>query len=403
MQVESQGIVKETWRKLRKNKLAFLGIVIILFFLVIAILGALIRPDHTPDANDQILEISRKKPGFKVSMFKVELNRKVIDVSPFKMLFFGGQKLSYKNIPIDKYSIVGDSVIIVIYSEFSLGDHRKQFHIADVLYSLDVSKEIIQEGDNYSIPLIDGSYLDTDLRTMQIEIPNRIKHKYYVLGTDKFGRDLLSRVMAGSVVSLSVGFIAVFISLIIGITLGAIAGYYRGWIDEVIMWLINVVWSVPTILLVIAVTLALGKGFSQVFIAVGLTMWVEVARVVRGQILGIREKEFVEAGKALGYSNARIITKHILPNIMGPVIVISAANFASAILIEAGLSFLGIGTQIPMPSWGGMIKDHYHYITTQLAYLALVPGICIMLLVLAFMLVGNGLREALDIRNTEGL
>ena len=223
------------------------------------------------------------------------------------------------------------------------------------------------------------------------------------LGTDKFGRDLLSRVMAGAVVSLSVGFIAVFISLIIGITLGAIAGYYRGWVDEVIMWLINVVWSVPTILLVIAVTLALGKGFSQVFIAVGLTMWVEVARVVRGQVLSIREKEFVEAGKALGYSNGRIIVKHILPNIMGPVIVISAANFASAILIEAGLSFLGIGAQIPMPSWGGMIKDHYHYITTNLAYLALVPGICIMLLVLAFMLVGNGLREALDIKNTEGL
>jgi len=218
------------------------------------------------------------------------------------------------------------------------------------------------------------------------------------LGTDKFGRDLLSRVMAGAVVSLSVGFIAVFISLIIGITLGAIAGYYRGWIDELIMWLINVVWSIPTILLVIAVTLVLGKGFSQVFIAVGLTMWVEVARVVRGQVLSIREKEFVEAGKALGYSDSRLIIKHILPNVLGPVIVISAANFAAAILIEAGLSFLGIGAQIPMASWGAMIKDHYHYITTHLAYMAIVPGISIMLLVLAFMLVGNGLREALDIR-----
>jgi peptide/nickel transport system permease protein len=204
--------------------------------------------------------------------------------------------------------------------------------------------------------------------------------------------------MAGAVVSLSVGFIAVFISLIIGITLGAIAGYYRGWIDELIMWLINVVWSIPTILLVIAVTLVLGKGFSMVFIAVGLTMWVEVARVVRGQVLSIREKEFVEAGRALGYSDSRIIIKHILPNVLGPVIVISAANFAAAILIEAGLSFLGIGAQIPMASWGAMIKDHYHYITTQLAYMAIVPGISIMLLVLAFMLVGNGLREALDIR-----
>jgi len=361
----------------------------------------LVRPDQTPDANNQILEVSRKKPGFEVSILKVELNKKIEVVSPFRMMFFGGQDLSYNAIPISKYSIVGDTLIAVLYSETESDFLRKKFHIADVLYAIDVSKKIEKVGSNYAIPLVDGSILTKNLNSMLNEIPDRIIENYFFLGTDKFGRDLLSRVMAGSVVSLSVGFIAVFISLLIGITLGAIAGYYRGAIDELIMWLINVVWSVPTILLVIAVTLALGKGFSQVFIAVGLTMWVEVARVVRGQILSIREREFVEAGKALGYSNARIILKHILPNIMGPVIVISAANFAGAILIEAGLSFLGIGAQIPMPSWGGMIKDHYHYITTDLAYLAIVPGICIMLLVLAFMLVGNGLREALDIKSTD--
>lgn len=403
MQNKSQGLFKETWDKLLKNKLALTGIIIIGVFAVIAILGALIRPDQTPDANDQILEISRKKPGFKVSMLQVELNKEIHEVSFFQMMFFGGQDLSYQNIPIEKYSISGDSLIAVLYSETKSDYIRKEFHVADILYPLNVTKPIEHYGSQYSIPLVNGEVVVTDLKAMLSEIPNRIKPKYFVLGTDKFGRDLLSRVMAGAVVSLSVGFIAVFISLVIGITLGAIAGYYRGWVDELIMWLINVVWSVPTILLVIAVTIALGKGFSQVFIAVGLTMWVEVARVVRGQVLSVREKEYVEAGKALGYSDGRIIVKHILPNIMGPVIVISAANFAGAILIEAGLSFLGIGAQIPMPSWGGMIKDHYHYITTNLAYLALVPGICIMLLVLAFMLVGNGLREALDIKNAEGL
>jgi peptide/nickel transport system permease protein len=401
VQIEDQSLISETWKKLLKNKLALLGIIIIIFFTLIAVLGALVRPDQTPDANNQILEVSRKKPGFEVSILKVELNKKIEVVSPFKMMFFGGQDLSYNPIPISKYSIVGDTLIAVLYSESESDFLRKKFHIADVLYALDVSKKIEKVGSNYAIPLVDGSILTKNLNSMLNEIPDRIVEDYFFLGTDKFGRDLLSRVMAGSVVSLSVGFIAVFISLLIGITLGAIAGYYRGAIDELIMWLINVVWSVPTILLVIAVTLALGKGFSQVFIAVGLTMWVEVARVVRGQILSIREREFVEAGKALGYSNARIILKHILPNIMGPVIVISAANFAGAILIEAGLSFLGIGAQIPMPSWGGMIKDHYHYITTDLAYLAIVPGICIMLLVLAFMLVGNGLREALDIKSTD--
>ncbi|MBT3570907.1 MAG: ABC transporter permease, partial [Flavobacteriales bacterium] len=165
------------------------------------------------------------------------------------------------------------------------------------------------------------------------------------------------------------------------------------------MWFVNVIWSIPTLLMVIAITLALGKGFWQVFVAVGLTMWVEVARIVRGQVLVIRELEYVEAGKALAFKSFRIIFKHILPNVIGPVIVISAANFAAAILIEAGLSFLGIGAQPPAPSWGGMIKDHYAYIIMDKAYLAIIPGMAIMSLVLAFMLLGNGLRDAFDVKN----
>jgi len=133
--------------------------------------------------------------------------------------------------------------------------------------------------------------------------------------------------------------------------------------------------------------------------AVGLTMWVEVARVVRGQILSVREKEYVEAARALGYNHFRIISKHILPNVIAPVIVISAANFASAILIEAGLSFLGIGVQPPMPSWGMMIKENYGYIILDAAYMALVPGFAIMIMVLAFMLIGNSLRDAFDVKH----
>ena len=181
----------------------------------------------------------------------------------------------------------------------------------------------------------------------------------------------------------------------------AISGFFRGWIDDLILWIIQVVWSIPTLLLVIAITFALGKGFWQIFIAVGLSMWPEIARIVRGQILSVREMEFVEASKALGFGNFRIITKHILPNTMGPVIVVCAANFASAILIEAGLSFLGIGAQPPMPTWGGMIKDHYGYIIVDAAYLAILPGMAIMLMVLAFVLVGNGIRDALDAKATD--
>ncbi len=181
--------------------------------------------------------------------------------------------------------------------------------------------------------------------------------------------------------------------------MGAIAGYYGGKVDAVIMWIINVTWSIPTLLLVIAITLALGKGFWQVFIAVGLTMWVEVARVVRGQVLGVKEQQYVIAARTLGFNDFRIITKHILPNAMAPVIIISAANFAGAILIESGLSFLGIGAQPPMPSWGGIIKDHYSYIILGKPFLALIPGLAIMSLVTAFMLIGNALRDALDVRS----
>jgi peptide/nickel transport system permease protein len=164
------------------------------------------------------------------------------------------------------------------------------------------------------------------------------------------------------------------------------------------MWFINVIWSMPTLLLVFGITLTLGKGFWQIFIAVGLTMWVSVARVVRGQVLALRELEYIQAAKALGLKNFRIIIRHILPNVLGPVIVIAAANFASAIIIEAGLSFLGVGIQPPTPSWGLMLKENYNFIITHRPALALAPGIAIMILVLAFNLLGNGLRDALDVR-----
>ncbi len=216
------------------------------------------------------------------------------------------------------------------------------------------------------------------------------------LGTDRYGRDYLSRLMAGAGISLGVGAVAVLISLFIGVTIGAWAGYRGGWVDALLSGFIQVVWTLPTLLMVLAITLAFGKGFWQVFVAIGLTMWVDVARVVRGQFLSLREQDFVEAARALGLPERRILFRHMLPNAAGPLIVVAAANFAAAILIEAGLSFLGVGAQIPMPSWGNLVQEHYALITGRHAWLALAPGALIVSVVLSFTWIGDALRSAVS-------
>lgn len=369
----------------------------ILAAVFIAMAGYLITPDSSPFANEQHLEIAAKKPGFSVQMLKIRNNELPIKQSFIKTLFYG-RKSDYTYIPAGKYRFEDDRVIISLPAEGADSASLEfTYLMADVIYALPNTDPA--EGNVTIIKDLEGKEIITSSQQMQKIIEDdHIIRRFYLLGTDRFGRDVLSQLMIGTRVSLSVGFISVLISLIFGILLGSLAGFFRGRVDDLIIWFINVIWSIPTLLLVIAITFALGKGFWQVFIAVGLTMWVEVARIVRGQIISLREKEFVEAARALGYKNFRIIARHILPNTMGPVIVISAANFASAILIEAGLSFLGIGVQPPMPSWGTMVKENYAYIILDNPWLALSPGIAIMLLVLAFMLIGNGLRDALDVK-----
>jgi len=283
------------WGTIKSNKLATIGGLWIALWIVVAVAGPILRPDPSPNANNQHLEYSLLKPG----------------------------------------------------------------------------SEVVIDGRSFT----------------------------YHLGSDRYGRDFLSRLMAGSVISLSVAGIAVAISLIIGLFLGAWAGFKGGRVDVVVSWFLQVVWTVPTLLMVLAITLAFGKGFWQVFVAIGLTMWVEVARIVRGQFMSLRELEYVQAAKALGLSDFRIMFRHMLPNAIGPIIVVAAANFAAAILIEAGLSFLGVGARIPVPSWGNIVKEHYHLLTTDLAWLAVFPGALIASLVLAFTWVGDGFRNSFDLNS----
>lgn len=350
-------------RRLRRNKGAVLGLIIIGIALLVSIIAYLIAPDPSPDANRIIVEIGGRKPGFHQLFLLVPKERRPEPVSFFRRMLSGREDV-YNYVPINSYEQRGDSLIADKYVDEGVGERR--------VYA---ARTLALDGNAY-----------------------RVVERTFWLGTDKYGRDILSRLLVGVRVSLAVGMVTVLISLTVGVLLGALAGYYRGWVDEVILWLINVIWSIPTLLLVFAIMLILGKGFWQIFIAIGLTLWVNVARIIRGQVLAVREREYVEAARALGYSHSRILFRHIIPNVMGPVWVVAASNFASAIVIEAGLSFLGVGVQPPQPSWGLMIKENYNFIITHNPMLALAPGLAIMLLVLAFNLLGNGLRDVLNVR-----
>jgi len=376
--------------KFIRNGNAMIGAVTIFYAILLALLSHLISPDITPYANDQINELAFQPPGFSIKVLQQPL-----ELTPPKTNFVNwilfGKKVDYRSVPLTSYNFVGDS----LYVERFIGDASKGQKLGFSLQEI--------TGENIAVP-----------EQQKIIESKLISTRNFLLGTDDLGRDYLSRILLGIRVSLSVGVVAVIIALFIGIPLGAFAGFYKRNppfirikgkkskflipVDNIIMWFINIIWAIPTLLLVFPIVFAFGQNFYTIFIAVGLTMWVDIARIVRGQVMQVREQEFIQAAKTFGYSDMRTIFIHILPNITGPIIVITAANFAYAILTEAGLSFLGIGVQAPAPSWGLMIAKYKDNLLTD-PYLALIPGFAITILVLAFFMVGNGLRDALDIKS----
>lgn len=376
-----------------KNKPAVISSLFILLCIFIALFAYQIVPDSSPNANRQIPEFNLAPLGHRSQVLKLRNNFK-IPPKGFLSRFFLGQEDIYTLIPVEAYRIQGDSIHILKNQTL-----YKKYHLVDVAYSLKAQTAIQYSEDQYTFETIDGQVLSISKPELSEKIKStHLPNKTFLLGTDQYGRDVFSRLIIGVRISLLAGLIAVIISVLLGTTLGMLAGFYGGKVDSLISFFINTVWSIPTLLLVFAIVIALGKSITNIFLAVGLTMWVEVARIVRGQVLTLQKAPYIEAMKVMGTPMPRIMLRHLLPNLMGPLLVIAAANFATAILLEAGLSYLGFGIQPPTPSWGTMLNEHYGFAISGKPMLALIPALAILLLVLSFNLVGNGLRDALDVK-----
>lgn len=221
------------------------------------------------------------------------------------------------------------------------------------------------------------------------------------LGRDDLGRDVLSRVILGAQVSLMVGLVSVGSAALVGLTIGLVAGYLRGWVDDVLMRVMDALYAFPTLILAIALVGALGPGLPNAMLAIAIVAMPRFARLIRGQVLSLREREFVQAARVIGSSTPRIIIRHVMPNVLGLLAVQAALTNAFAILTESNLSFLGMGVRPPTPSWGGMLRLGYPFIEVA-PWLALAPGAVITLAILGFSLLGDGVRDLLDPRTRDG-
>jgi peptide/nickel transport system permease protein len=362
------SLFEEFLQNIRKSKITLASIVFIFSMTFLSVFAYLIINDNSPDANHQLPDLALLKAGETRKVLK--LPNELVDEEQGS--WWSGYPKNYIEQPFDSIDFESDQAILTI------NGRKKPIAYQQILSSYLPSQSIDEISSKVST--------------------NHIYTKTFWLGSDRYGRSITSRLILGIRVSMMAGFLAVLVSLFIGVTVGALGGYYGGWIDNIVMYFINVTWAIPTLLLVFAIVLALGRGMHIIFLAIGLTMWVDVARIVRGQVKETKEMLYVSAAKAMGQRDLTIIFRHIIPNIIGPILVITAANFATAILIEAGLSYLGFGINPPTPSLGNMLNENYGYALSGNVIIALAPAVVVSLLVLAFNLLGSGLRDVFDVK-----
>ncbi len=397
------------WKRFKRNKPAMAGLVWLIICSLVGLFAYPLMPDDTHNGNFQINELTKRPPGTAYAMI-LQPNQVQQPMPGIVGYLLDGNPDNFKPTVVrkaERIAVMGDTV----FYEDPLGADQSLLLPPWVLPMEKEATLALQWKEATGKPyLLDADGLvhyvgmgEAGEQTRSLEsIQSQFKEEltvsgHFWLGTDAAGRDVLSRLILGTRVSLGIGLMAVVVSLLLGVTLGALAGFFRGRVDKLIMWFVGVVWSIPTLLLAIALAFVMGKGTWQLFVVIGISSWVEVARIVRGQIFSIREQQYIEATRALGYRWPRVILRHILPNILSPLIIVGASNFASAILMEAGLSFLGVGVQPPAPSWGSMIKEGYSQIMFDSGvWLAIFPGLAMILVVISLNLVGFGLRDALD-------